>query len=114
MPYISVNVTKTLSDEQKDAIMKGLGEKITVIPGKNEAALMIDVTDGHTMYLAGTRREELAYLDVKIYGETEFAYKKAFTEAAFQVVADATGIPADQMYLTFSQFENWGTKGSMK
>lgn len=114
MPFISVNVTKTLSDAQKDAIMKGLGEKITAIPGKSEGALMIDVSDGHTMYLAGQRQELLAYLDVKIYGTTEFAYKKAFTEAAFQVVADATGIPADQMYLTFSQFENWGTKGTMK
>ncbi|MGE4548625.1 MAG: phenylpyruvate tautomerase MIF-related protein [Intestinibacillus sp.] len=114
MPFISVNVTKPLSDAQKDAIMKGLGEKITLIPGKSEAALMIDVADGHAMYLAGTRRDALAYLDVKIYGSTEFEYKKAFTEAAFQVVAEATGIPADQMYLTFSQFENWGTKGTMK
>lgn len=94
--------------------MKGLGEKIALIPGKNEAALMIDISDGHTMYLAGTKREQLAYLDVKIYGSTEFEYKKEFTEAAFQTVAEATGIPADQMYLTFSQFENWGTKGTMK
>lgn len=114
MPYISVNVTKVLTDTQKDAIKSKLGEKISVIPGKSEKALMIDISDGHTIYMAGVRCENTAYIDVKIYGSTEFQYRKAFTEAVFEAIAQAVDIPKDGMYLTFSEFENWGMKGTMK
>ena len=53
-------------------------------------------------------------LDVRCFGSTEFANKKAFTEAAFEAVQQATGLPEDGIYLTYSEFANWGTKGSMK
>ena len=53
MPYIGVSTSKRLSDDQKDALKVALGEKISVIPGKSEKALMIDIADGHTMYFAG-------------------------------------------------------------
>ena len=113
MPYIAINTSKPLSDMQKEQLKTELGEKITVIPGKSESRLMIDISDGHTMYFAGEKRE-LAYVDVKCYGTTEFANKKAFTEAAFEAVQQITGLPQDGIYLTYSEFENWGTLGSMK
>lgn len=114
MPYISVHVTRALSDAQKDALKTALGEKISVIPGKSEAALMVDISDAHTIYMAGRRCEDTAYLDVKIYGTAEVQDQKAFTEAAFEAVSQATGIAKDAMYLTFSQFPNWGTRGTLK
>lgn len=113
MPYISISTSKTLSDAQKDALKSALGQAIAVIPGKDESRLMVDISDGHTMYLAGEKRE-LAYLDVKCYGATELAAKKAFTEAAFAAVQQTTGLPENGIYLTCSDFANWGTLGSMK
>lgn len=113
MPYIAISTSKILSDAQKDALKTALGEKISVIPGKSEAALMVDITDGHTMYMAGEKRE-LAFLDVRCFGSTEFANKKAFTEAAFEAVRQTAGLPEDGIYLTYSEFANWGTRGSMK
>ena len=113
MPYIAINTSKPLSDAQKEALKTALGEKIPIIPGKSESKLMVDISDGHTMYLAGEKRD-LAYMDVKFYGTTEFANKKAFTEAAFSAVQQATGLPQNGIYLTYSEFENWGTMGSMK
>ena len=55
MPYIGVSTSKKLSDAQKDALKSALGEKISVIPGKTEKALMVDIADGHTMYFAGEK-----------------------------------------------------------
>lgn len=113
MPYIAINTSKPLSEAQKDQLKTVMGEKITVIPGKSESRLMIDISDGHTMYFAGEKRE-LAYVDVKCYGTTEFENKKTFTEIAFEVVQQITGLPQDGIYLTYSEFENWGTLGTMK
>ena len=52
MPYIGVSTSKKLSDAQKDALKSALGEKISVIPGKTEKALMVDIADGHTAAMA--------------------------------------------------------------
>ena len=58
MPYIAVTTSKALSDEQKDELKKAIGQKISLIPGKTEAALMVDISDNHTMY---PRREAQAW-----------------------------------------------------
>lgn len=113
MPYIGVSTSKVLTEAQKDAIKTELGRKIEILPGKTEAKLMIDISDGHSMYFAGEKRE-LAFLDVRCYGSTEFENKKAFTEAAFDVVQETTGLPEDGIYLSYGEFSTWGTMGSMK
>lgn len=113
MPFISVNVTEKLNDTQKDQIKAGLGEKITIIPGKIEKTLMVNVIDDQSIYMAG-EKIQTAYIDVKIYGTADFEVKKAFTDACFEVISEATSIPANQMYLTISDFENWGTRGTLK
>lgn len=113
MPYIAVNTSLALSAAQKTALKDALGEKITVIPGKSESKLMVDISDGHTMAFAGVERA-LAFVDVRCYGTTEFPHKKAFTEAAFEAVRQTTGLADDAIYLTYSEFANWGTLGSMK
>ncbi len=113
MPYIEINISRLLSDPQKDTLKTALGAKISLIPGKSESKLMVDISDGHTMYLAGEKRD-LAYVDVKCFGAAEFAHKKTFTEAAFEAIQQTTGLPQDGIYLTYSEFEHWGTQGTMK
>ena len=113
MPYISINTSKTLSGGQKDALKTALGDKITVIPGKSERGLMIDISDGRAMYFAG-EQSELAFVEVSCFWTTEFVNKKAFTEAAFLAVQETTGLPQDAIYLNYSEFEHWGVMGSLK
>ena len=40
--------------------------------------------------------------------------KKALTEALFDAVELHTGLHDDSIYLTYSEFSNWGTRGTMK
>lgn len=114
MPFIQVNVTKTLSQEQKEAIKSGLGRVISLIAGKTERVLMVDISDGHTMYFDGSLRENCAYIDVKIYRQANFGEKKALTEAVFQLLKESIGLDEDNFYLSISEFDTWGTKGSLK
>lgn len=113
MPYICVNVTGTLREDQKEAIKSGLGEKISLIPGKTEKALMVDISEHHTMYFQGEKRD-LAFIDVRCYKSAAFEDKKRFTEAAFAVVEEVTGLSADDIYLSCGEYDTWGTKGSLK
>ena len=113
MPYICVNLTKKLTDSQKDAIKAGLGEQIALIPGKREKALMVDFSEGHTMYFAGEKRD-LAFVDVRCYKAAAFEDKKAFTEAVFALLEREAGLTADDVYQSWGEYDTWGTKGSLK
>lgn len=111
MPYIAVNTSKVLSEQEKDTLKAALGEKISVIPGKAEKTLMVDIADGRSMYFRGDKREA-AYLDVKIFGTAAAEDKKAFIEAAFEVMEQA-GLEKKNVYISFSEFANWGANGTM-
>lgn len=113
MPYVAINTSKLLSDTEKKTLKAALGEKIAIIPGKSEQRLMVDISDGHTMYLAG-EQQELAYVDVKCFGTTALVNKQAFTQGVFEVLQQTTGLSPDSIYLTYSEFEHWGMSGSLK
>lgn len=113
MPYIAVSTSKTVTNTQKANVIARLGEKISVIPGKTEEKLMIEISGEKTMAFAGKQRE-LAYVDVKCYGTVKFSDKKAFTEEVFKIIEEELSLPTDAIYLSFGEFETWGTMGSMK
>ena len=113
MPLISVNAVGTLTAQQKDAIKAGLGHAITLIPGKKEKALMVDISDGHALYLGGNPLENGAFVDVRIFKDAEFDDKKAMTEAIFALLEKECGIPANQIYLTFTAHAEWGLRGTL-
>ncbi|MGI6180546.1 MAG: hypothetical protein ACOYIE_00540 [Agathobaculum sp.] len=113
MPYIGISTSKVLTEEQKSALAAALGEKISLIPNKIEANLMVDISDGHAMYLGSVKRE-LAYVDLRCYDSVEFSYKKAYTEAALEALHQVTGLAKDCMYLNYTEYPVWGSKGTLK
>ena len=113
MPFISVSAAGKLTPEQKTELKKGLGECITLIPGKTEKALMVDLTDGHTLYMGGNELENGAFVEVRMYKDAEFTHKKAVTEAIFALLERVCGMTAKQVYITFDAYDEWGTKGSL-
>lgn len=113
MPYIHVSTSKILSDAQKDAVAAALGQQVTILPGKSERSLMVDITDGGTMYFAGTRGT-FAYVDVEIYGTAGFEDQKRFTEAVFETMDRCAGLDAGKVYVTVHENTHWGVNGSMK
>lgn len=114
MPFISVKTTHNLTEEQKADLKQSIGQIISDLPNKTEKVLMVDIDDGHTMFLGGEKQESCAYVDVRIYGAAPFAAKKEFTEDMFRVLDKSIGVPEDKAFLTITQYDNWGTKGSMK
>lgn len=112
MPYIRVNTSKVLSEGQKDALSATLGQRISLIPGKSEAYLMVDISDGHTMYLAG-QKGDFAFAGIEIFGSAKTADQKRLTEAVFEALQEHTGLSAGQVYITFTEREHWGMHGSM-
>lgn len=53
MPYIDVNVTPIMKQNEKEQLKAKMGELITLIPGKSEAVTMVSVSDECSLYLGG-------------------------------------------------------------
>ena len=113
MPFISVQVAGSLLQEQKDAITISLGKSISLIPGKSEKQLMVDISDGHSLYFGGKPLSTGAYVDVRTFGDSDFESKKALTESIYEMLHKICGIQKNEIYVTFSAFSEWGTRGSL-
>lgn len=113
MPYISVTTSKDLTGVERDTIRRELGSLIAIIPGKSESVLMLDIMDGHDMYFAGERRT-CAYINVALYTAAPLEAKSRFAGAVCEMLAREIGIPADDVYLTFSEYPNWCSHGTLK
>lgn len=113
MPFISVQVAETLLQEQKDALKISLGKNISLLPGKAEEQLMVDISDKHSLYFSGRPLSKGAYVDVRTFGNSDFESKKALTESIYEMLHNVCGIQKDEIYVTFSAFSEWGTRGSL-
>lgn len=112
MPYVKYTTTEKLSDAQRVELKAGFGRLMSTIPGKTEAKLMVAIEEGDAMYFGGEAKP-LAFIDARFSGSIAFEHKKAFTEAAFRLAEQVCGLDKASVYLTFSEFDSWGTGGTL-
>jgi phenylpyruvate tautomerase PptA (4-oxalocrotonate tautomerase family) len=113
MPYIAVNTTQELSPALKEKLKAELGRLIALIPTKSEAGLLVDFSGGHTFFKAG-KEASGAFVDLRLFHKSETEPKKKFTEETFALLSRELGIKPENMYLTITEFENWGSAGTLK
>ena len=112
MPFIhsKVNV-KTTADQQQE-IKTRLGRAISILPGKSESWLMVNLEDEQKMYFRGDDSEPLAFISVNCYGSAdENAFRKMTAELT-KIYGDVLGIKPDNMYIKYDASMYWGWNGS--
>jgi hypothetical protein len=79
-----------------------------------EAGLLIDFSDGHTIYKAG-KEVSGAFIDLRLFRKSDFEAKKQFTQEVlvFALLSRELGIQTEHMYLSVSELDTWGTGGSL-
>lgn len=114
MPFVSCNVTNPLSAAQKEAVKSELGTLITILPGKTESTLMVDISGDHSMYFKGEEKKSCAFVEIRLFGESPLSAKKELTEKLSAMLEKVLGIPVADIYINFLEFSNWGVNGSLK
>lgn len=113
MPFIAVKPQGKLTQEQKEDISRGMGKIVSILPGKRESDLMLDISEGQTLYFAGKAVKKGAYVDVHMNGDVDFESKKDFTQAIFSLLWQVCGMSKDEIYITFSIFDEVGRRGKL-
>lgn len=114
MPYIRISTTQKLTPEKQEALVRGLCEAISLIPGKDGRGLIVDLEDGKTMFVGGARQENFVFADVSYFSNFTYHIKKKFTQAVFGVFGKVLGTAPDKAFLTINEYNNWGGFGDFK
>jgi len=114
MPYIRLSVAKKIEPDVEKKLVKGLGEALSRIPGKDPCWTMVEVNDGLKMYFGGEKQEDMVFVDVKYVSKFEYHKKKDFTIAAFDTIHEILGTRKDRICLTINEYSNWGAVGDFK
>ena len=112
MPYIDIHANTELSREKtaelKSEIARVLADSF---PGKTENWLMVRVSAGETMFFAGSPAPCMM-VDVAIFGaQSKTGYQK-MTAAVCPLAEDECGLPADRVYVKYTEYDKWGWNGS--
>lgn len=112
MPYISVNLAQTISDEQKHELARAVSQAVTSFSGKPRPEVaMVDIEDGKTMFFGDTPLEHAAYVSIGVHGQYAYAEKDEYTARVTKVLEEQLGIPSQAVFLTVSEFDIWGVRG---
>ena len=66
MPFIDSKVSVKTTPEQREELKTKLGQAISLIPGKSENWLMINLADEQNMYFKGDGQEPTAVVSVSV------------------------------------------------
>ena len=115
MPYINMNLSAKLTDEQKSMLASAVVHAVTAFSGKPRPEFsMVDIEDGKSLFFCGEPLKNGAYVSVGLHGQFDLSEKDAYTAAVTEVLREQLEIPATDIYLTISEFPTWGVMGKQQ
>ena len=112
MPFINSKVSVKVTPEQRDELKTRLGEAISIIPGKSESWLMLNIEDEQDMYFRGDNSEPIAFVVVNMFGDSNREAFEQMTSELTKIYGDILGVSADHMYIKYAASRDWGWNGS--
>ena len=113
MTFIDVKTSAKLTEEKIEQIKTELGSTISLIPGKSEAWLMVNVQDSCNLYFKGNDNQNTAYVEVSIFGESSKDDCEKATIDICRILETYAGVPYDRTYVKFEFSDMWGYNNFM-
>ena len=111
MPYIDLKTTAKVTKEKEIALKAAFGEAIELIPGKSERWLMVKLDSECKMFLAGDDTDDIAMVEIDIFGKTTDAAYDALTERVCTVLNEELSVKKDKIYVKYREVDHWGWNG---
>lgn len=112
MPFIHSRVSTSMTENQKETIKKELGKAISIIPGKSEEWLMMELADQCWLYFRGNNQEAMAFIEVKVFGKIAEDEAEKLTETICAIYEKHLQIKKECIYIKYEEISKWGWNGS--
>ena len=110
MPVIHTHVSVPTTQEQRDTLKNLFGQAITAVPGKTENWLMCLFEDNVPMYFGGSDAPCLM-ADVCVFGKQSKESYVKMTAAVTELLSAECAVPADRIYVKYTEYDKWGWNG---
>lgn len=107
MPYVHLNVSRKLTEEEIAKIRDSVAGIMPALPGKTRENSMIHI-DGACALSMGDPETPCAFLEVRLYKPSPEENKKDFVGKAAAVLTETTGIPGERIYINIIELNEWG------
>ena len=110
MPMITLTTAASVTPQAAQQLTEGLGKAITLIPGKSKSHLMLSFQGGVAMSFGG-KASNAAFVSVNCFGHApKEAYEK-LTAAICELLQTVLEISPENVFIKYSETENWGWNG---
>lgn len=110
MPFIDCKLNVDITKQQEEEIKSELGKAISLIPGKSENWLMVNILPNCALYFRGSNEKPTAMVSVTIYGSASPSAYDSLTAQINTVLKTIAGI--EELYVSYSETSNFGYNGS--
>jgi phenylpyruvate tautomerase PptA (4-oxalocrotonate tautomerase family) len=111
MPFIISRVNIPFSDEQETALKTGLGQAISLVPGKSEASLMLGFEGSYHLYLNGDNSQPLAYITVAVFSNHGHRGYEQLSAAISQLFHRVLDIDPRRIFINYEDIAAWSVAG---
>ena len=110
MPFINTKYSQKITPEQETELKTALGSAVSIL-GKTESWLMLGFEQECSLYFRGEKSENIAFVDVSLYGPASPASCDKMTAEICRIYTDVLGVPADKRYVKYAPTDCWGWNG---
>jgi phenylpyruvate tautomerase PptA (4-oxalocrotonate tautomerase family) len=112
MPLLKLEITASLSDDKRKALLVALSRIVAEAIGKPEDYVMVTVSQA-AMLMSG-KPGDGAFVDLRSIGGLSDEVNRKLSQQVCKLLKDSLGISPDRVYLNFTDVEagNWGWNGS--
>ena len=111
MPFINVKTTVALDDAKKEVLNAELASIKKECLGKGEKWVMTSFEGNASLAFQGSTAD-IAYVEVKAYGEPSAAGADKMTAGVCQLMQTELQIPESRTYVSYWGTDKWGWSGS--
>ncbi|WP_044974048.1 phenylpyruvate tautomerase MIF-related protein [Ruminococcus sp. HUN007] len=111
MPFINVKTNTPVSKDKETALKSALGKAISIIPGKSESWLMVEIEPERKLYFKGTDAPA-AMVSVSVFGSADSASFSKLTDSICTILNSELGIDTARTYVKYEATRDWGWNGS--
>jgi phenylpyruvate tautomerase len=111
MPLLKLETTVVLNEEKRKSLLADLSRTVAETTGKPEQYVM--VTANQSSILMSGKPGDAAFADVRGIGGLSGSVNRQLTEKICRLLNESLGVPANRIYLNFTDVEgsNWGWDG---
>lgn len=109
MPYIKTTTNVSIDEIKLSNIKSKMGEAIRLM-GKTEDWLMLSFEDNIKMFFKGNNENPMAFIEVKVLGSVNNSNE--MTAELTNIISSELGISANNIYISYQGYSDWGYNGS--